>query len=166
MMDPNVGQGGQVTATRSSEETPGGPLPTESDQPMAESAAEIGAERLNKDEDRPTVQSEAWLTQDDYWQRTTYIAVTGRHTAQRPPTRPLPRPNRFRRSSPLRSVIVLALTLALIVLIPIGVMVAQREAATKIKIPTNIPGLTQPTVAPTHVPTATPAKPTATPKKK
>lgn len=133
---------------------------------MAASAAEIGAERLHKDDDHPTVQSEAWLKQDDYWQRTTYIAVTGRHTAQRPPTRPLPRPNRFRRPSPLRSVVILALTLALMALIPIGVLVAQREAAAHIKIPTSIPGLSQPTATPTHAATTTPVKPTATPKKK
>lgn len=163
-MDPDAGQGRNVTATELSEEVAGGPLPAESGQPMATTAADISDERLTKSDERPTVESDAWLRQDDYLQRMTYIAVTGRHTAQRPPTRPLPRPHRFRPPSRTRSIVILALTLALIVLIPIGVIVAQREASAKIKLPTSIPGLTQPT--PTHAPTSTPAKPTATPKKK
>ncbi len=168
-MDPDVWQGGHSTAMRLTDEPSGGPLPVESGQTMAATAAEIGGERLNKDGDHPTVDSDAWLKHDDYWQRMTYIAVTGRQTAQRPPTRPLPRPHRFRQPSPLRSAVILLLTLALIVLIPLGVVVAQYEAAAHIKLPTsmpNIPGLTRPTAAPTHAPTVTPAKPTATPKKK
>ena len=139
------------------------------------SAAEIGGERLGErpgetagaqSGDRPTVGRQDWLKQDDYWQRTTYIAVTGRHSRLPNRTRALPRPRRFRKPTPLRSALALALTLALIVLIPMGVVMAQREAQTHIKLPTSIPGLTEPT--PTHTPhptvTAT-VKPTTTPRK-
>lgn len=127
---------------------------------------EIVDEVLDDDDDRPTVEHQAWIKQDDYWQRTTYIAITGRQTASAPHTRPLPRPRRFRRPAPLRSAMILLLTLALIVLIPIGVVLAKQEAESHIKLPTSIPGLTQPT--PTHIPvaTSTTVKPTATPKKK
>lgn len=140
------------------------------------SAAEIGGEqdsdaapeRLISDVgDHPTVAHQSWLKQDDYWQRTTYTAITGRHTRSARPTRPLPRPRRFRRPAPMRSAVVLALTLALIVLIPLGVVIAQREAQAHIQLPSqlpNVPGLTEPTHTPR--PTVTPTvKPTATPTK-
>jgi hypothetical protein len=128
-------------------------------------AAEIADETLDDDDERPTVETQAWLKKDDYWQRTTYIAVTGRQTAAAPHTRPLPRPHRFRRPSPLRSTLILTLTLALIVLIPLGVIFAQHEAEIHIKLPTSIPGLTQPAATHTPAPSAT-ARPTTTPKKK
>jgi hypothetical protein len=135
-----------------------------------EQASDADSERLVPDGgERPTVAHQSWLTQDDYWQRTTYIALTGRHTRAAPPTRPLPRPRRFRRPSRVRSAVVLALTVALIVLIPLGVVAAQREAQAHIQLPSglpNIPGLTQPTPTHTPRPTVTPTvKPTATPKK-
>lgn len=118
----------------------------------------------NEEDERPTVAHAAWLRGDDYWKRTTYIAVTGRHTAVTPTSRPLPRPRRFRRPAPVRSVMVLALTIILIALIPIGAAIAAREGAARIKLPTNIPGFSQPTATPTVTPTAT-RKSTATPKK-
>jgi hypothetical protein len=137
-------------------------------QPGARESAtvrEIADETLGEEDERPTVEHQAWLKKDDYWQRSTYIAVTGRQTSAAPQTRPLPRPNRFRKSSPLRSITILILTVALIVLIPVGVILAQRAAEKTIKLPTNIPGFSQPTQTLTPAPTHT-AKPTATPKKK
>jgi hypothetical protein len=169
MMDSDIGQGEHVSATRTTYAPADGAWSGDVGASVMTSAAEISAERLDGDAERPTVESAAWLKQDDYWKRTTYIAVTGRQTAAAPHTRPLPRPRRFRRPSHIRSMLVLALMLALIVLIPVGVVVAQREASARIKLPTSIPaipGFSQPTVAPTHAPTTTPVKPTATPKKK
>lgn len=173
-MDSNAGQGEQIRTAHNS----AAPLTTEShpyagaisegparDHMTYGSAAEIADELPPDADDRPTVETRAWLKQDDYWKRTTYIAVTGRQTAAAPGTRPLPRPQRFRQRSLVRSLLILTLTLALIVLIPIGVVVAQREASAHIKLPKNIPGLTQPTPTLTPAPTAT-TKPTATPKKK
>lgn len=170
-MESNIGQGEQT----STPQVGAAPFATGS-RPQTEATSdglthghmtleEIADELPPDADERPTVEHQAWLKQDDYWKRTTYIAVTGRQTAAAPHTRPLPRPHRFRRRSPVRSVLILALTLALIVLIPVGVVVAQREAATHIKLPTSIPGLSQPTPTLTPAPTAT-TKPTATPKKK
>ncbi len=177
-MDFDAGQGEQVAAPQTStaqfaEDAPAdsaavAPLPAASALERA-IAIEISDETPDDADERPTVETQAWLKKDDYWQRTTYIAVTGRHTAAAPQTRPLPRPRRFRRPSPLRSLLILALTVALIVLIPIGVVIAQREATTHIKLPNSIPGLSQPTAThtATHTPTPTATiKPTATPKKK
>jgi hypothetical protein len=184
-MDTDAGPGARLSAAQASgtRDDVGGQAAAEDDARASVTAADIGAERLASDADyasdagdageivgdggvRPTVESQAWLKQDDYWQRTTYIAVTGRHTAAAPPTRPLPRPHRFRKSSRVRSILVLALTLALIVVIPMGVVMAQRAAETHITLPTGIPGLTEPT-QPIHTPTPTATiKPTVTPKKK
>lgn len=127
-------------------------------------AAQPAEESLPEMDERPTVEHDAWLKQDDYWKRTTYIALTGRQTASAPASRPLPRPSRFHKPSLVRSSLTLLLTLALIALIPIGVLAAQRYAESHIKLPTSIPGIVHPK---TPTPTATkPVKPTATPKKK
>lgn len=151
-----------------------GSLASSQDLPEARSRrhedddAVIADEVLAEEDERPTVELKAWIRRDDYWQRTTYIALTGRQTSAAPLTRPLPRPQRFRRSSPMRSGLILLLTLALIVLIPVGVLVAKQEAEAHIKIPTaipGIPGLSQSTPTLTPLPTAI-VKPTATPKKK
>ncbi len=126
-------------------------------------AAASTMEALQQEEGHPTVEHRAWLRPDDYWKRTTYVAITGRLSATAPQSRALPRPSRFHKPTPVRSSLVLVLIVALIVLIPIGVVVAQHYAEAHIKLPTNIPGITQPqtaTPAPTHA-----AKPTATPKK-
>ena len=110
----------------------------------------------------PQVERSAWLRDDDYWRKVTYISATGRRPGDRLATRPLPRPERFRVRSPYRSGAVLALVIALIILIPVGVVMAGNAAA-HFSIPTTIPGITQPTVTPTFTPVHTP---TATPKKK
>jgi hypothetical protein len=118
------------------------------------------AELFPEDSDEPTVEHKAWLKEDDYWQRSTYIAVTGRQTVSLKQTRPLPRPDRFRKLSLWRSMTIFGLTIALIVLIPLGVIFAQRAAADHLKLPTSIPGLSQPTASPvgTHTITPTPKK--------
>ena len=149
MMDDDAGQGKRVSSPRG-----GAAAPDDGDGRL-----------LPLDDDRPTVEHRAWLRQDDYWKRTTYIAATGRHTATAPRTRALPRPNRFHQPRPIRSGIVLILIVGVIALVPVGVVRAQRWAEQHISLPSTIPGVTLP--APTH--TATPAKhgtPTATPKKK
>lgn len=148
MMDDDAGHGKRASSPR------GGAAAPDNDGRL-----------LPLDDDRPTVEHRAWLRQDDYWKRTTYIAATGRHTATAPRTRALPRPDRFRQPRPIRSGIILLLIVGVIVLVPAGVGRAQRWAEQHINLPSTIPGISAP--APTH--TATPAKhgtPTATPKKK
>ncbi|HEU0028639.1 MAG TPA: hypothetical protein VFQ25_16145 [Ktedonobacterales bacterium] len=113
-----------------------------------------------------TVERSAWLRDEEYWRTVTYMSATGRRPGDKLATRPLPRPERFRASSPMRSATVLALVIALIFLIPIGVVIAG-NAASHITIPNTIPitipGISQPTATPTPVPTHAP---TPTPKKK
>lgn len=156
-------QNGSAPSTAGAQELPAEDAPQSAAR--AASASTHSAPRaLPEEEERPTVEHGAWLKQDDYWKRTTYIAVTGRQTAAAPASRPLPRPKRFRKPAPVRSSLVLLLMLALIVLIPIGVFAAQRYAETHITLPSNIPGIAQPKTA-TPSPTR-PVKPTATPKKK
>ncbi len=110
----------------------------------------------------PQVEQSAWLRDDDYWRKVTYISATGRRPGDRLATRPLPRPERFRARSSLHSAVILALVIVLIILIPVGVVMAGNAAA-HFSIPTTIPGITQPTVTPTFTPAHSP---TATPKKK
>lgn len=122
-------------------------------------AREIAGESLGALDITPSVAHQAWLKEDDYWQRTTFVAATGRQTAVLPKRRRLPRPTRFQSKSPWSSLIVLGLTVALMVLIPLGVLLAQREGESLIRLPTTLPFLVQPT------PTNTPhAKPTLAPK--
>lgn len=122
------------------------------------------AELFPEESDRPTVEHQAWLKDDNYWQRSTYIAVTGRQTADLKQTRPLPRPDRFRKSSLWRSLAIFGLTIALIVMIPLGVIFAQSVASSHLKLPSSIPGLSEPTVTPVGTHTITPT-PKPTPKK-
>jgi hypothetical protein len=109
-----------------------------------------------------TVQQSAWLRDDDYWRTVTYMSATGRRPGDKLATRPLPRPERFPASRPIRSAVVLLIVVALIILIPIGVVIAG-SAASHITIPNiipAIPGINQPTATPvpTHAPTPAPKK--------
>ena len=111
----------------------------------------------------PTVQRSAWLRDDDYWRTVTYMSATGRRPGDKLATRPLPRPERFPVSKPIRSAVVLLIVVALIILIPIGVVIAGNAASHIITLPNSIPaipGITQPTATPvpTHAPTPTPKK--------
>lgn len=158
-MDPDASQGYDVSADIEQGQAAASP-------PVAASGVRIThrlASDALDDDGPPTVERAAWLRDDDYWRKVTYMSATGRHAAERAATRPLPRPDRFRKRSPLRSLIILALVIGLIVLIPIGVVTAERMAS-QIVLPANIPGINQPTEVPaTHTP---PLKPTATPKHK
>ncbi len=134
-------------------------IPAHASQTQSSTVQDM-AESFPEDSDEPTVEHQAWLKEDDYWQRSTYIAVTGRQTVSLKQTRPLPRPDRFRKPSLWRSMTIFGLTIALIVLIPLGVIFTQRMAAEHLKLPTSIPGLSQPTASPvgTHTITPTPKK--------
>src|SRR6185312_3686500 len=88
-MDTDAGPGVRLSAAQASgtRDDGGRQAEAEGDARASVTAADIGAERLVSDAGdagdvdsdggvRPTVESQAWLKQDDYWQRTTYIAVT------------------------------------------------------------------------------------------
>lgn len=158
-MDPDAPQGRDISAATEQ-------IPPAASPPIAANGARIThrlASDALDDDGPPTVERAAWLRDDDYWRKVTYMSATGRHAAARAETRPLPRPDRFRKRSPLRSLVILALVIGLIVFIPIGVVTVERMAS-QFVLPANIPGINQPTEVPaTHTP---PLKPTATPKHK
>lgn len=105
-----------------------------------------------------SVSRRLWIKEEDYWRKITYMSATGRRPSVSPPSRALPRPDRFRRWSPLTSLVVLALVVGLVVFIAVGVVMAERVAAS-ITLPGAVPGLTLPTTTPTHHATVTPTVP-------
>ncbi len=127
----------------------------------------LASEGAAESEMTPQVEKSAWLRDDDYWRTVTFMAATGKRPSIQLPSRPLPVPDRFRPSSPTRSMAVLALVVALIILIPLGVVVAGDIASAYITLPAKIPGISLPTITPANSGTLTPTvAPTATPKKK
>ncbi|HEX9039108.1 MAG TPA: hypothetical protein VF808_19150 [Ktedonobacterales bacterium] len=115
------------------------------------------------DDGPPTVERAAWLRDDDYWRKVTYMSATGKRPAARAETRPLSRPGRAAPPSRMRSLAILALVVGFMIVVPVGVATAAREAS-RLVFPSNIPGISQPTTVPaTLTPTV---KPTATPKRK
>ncbi len=130
-------------------------------------ARALASEAAANGETAPHVERSAWLRDDDYWRTVTYMAATGKRPSIRFASRPLPAPDRFRPSSPARSMVVLALVVALIILIPVGVVVAENIASAHLSLPSKFPGITLPTSTPAISGTVTPTvAPTATPKKK
>lgn len=156
---PDAPGANQVNTQESVREHANGPVTGEA-VGGARVTRKIEVASFSADDAPPSVERRAWLRDDDYWRKVTYMSATGRRAGDRPPTRPLPRPDRFAARSPWRSLVILALVIALIILIPYGVITVAREAS-KFVLPGNIPGISQPTAVP---PTYTPApKPTATP---
>jgi hypothetical protein len=107
----------------------------------------------------PVVGPDQWLDEPRYW-------LADYQRVPRPKTRPLSRPVRFRKVSPLKSAIKLLLALALIVVLTIGLALAVNagvQAGTTFFQQLTTPS--KPLVTPTTTPAPTLA-PTATPKPK
>jgi hypothetical protein len=154
-----VGPVSPVTVT--TQHTTDVPLPT----PWPEQAAEspnglvLPEELLPDPGSPPVVGPDQWLDEPRYW-------LADYQRVPRPKTRPLSRPVRFRKVSPLKSAIKLLLALALIVVLTIGLALAVNagvQAGTTLFQQLTTPSM--PLVTPTTTPAPTLA-PTATPKKK
>lgn len=164
-MEPEMSQG--VDASQSSQDAD---HTARVDSAAVQTGAPRGArvtqafapDSASQSDEAPVVERSSWLRDDDYWRKVTYISATGRRPGDRIATRPLPRPDRFHKRSPLQSIVILTLVIALIILIPVGVVMAARAAA-QLTLPSVIPGISQPTASPVNHATVTP---TATPKKK
>lgn len=79
----------------------------------------------------PEISSSRWLPADEAenaWRTGTMRAITGKHRAVRPRTRPLPSPKRFRRAAPVRSGFLLVLTIALVIAGTIGAVDLGQQA--------------------------------------
>ncbi|MEO7003782.1 MAG: hypothetical protein ABI068_18270 [Ktedonobacterales bacterium] len=100
-----------------------------------------------------------WISEEERWNTATFLSLTGHHATpriNRPPTRPLPRPLRFKRTSRIRSGALFIILLILLVVLAIGAGFAYRtsiNAVSKFIHPTTQPTATPPIVAPTSVPT-------------
>lgn len=95
--------------------------------------------------------------EQEFWDTSSFIAMTGRHPVPRPKARTLPPPQRFKPARPWVSYVVLGIVVVGILISLIGVVLVGHYS-TDILRP-----VTTPTVQPT--PTVTPI-PTATPKPK
>lgn len=106
---------------------------------------------------RPLFAPEQWVSDPDFWESKTHIALTGRHPVPRPKTIALKPPQRFRPAPRWRSALILLLVCLLIASIALGALEMGR-------LGTQVFGPTHHTATP--VPTHTIAVPTATPKHK
>lgn len=103
----------------------------------------------------------SWIQEDDSVRAVLYMSATGKHPLIGGPTVPLYRPNRFHSPSPLRSMVILLVVVALIIVIPIGVILADRATSS-----IQIPGISGGSATETPATTTTPAVTvTVTPKK-
>ena len=105
--------------------------------------------------DEVSVAEDSWLSQEDYWNTSTFIAITGkRRAAPRPDTRPLPRPQRFRPPSRVRSISAFIALIVVLFALIFGSGIVYRDTV----------ALTNKYLHPTAQPTTTPnVSPTATP---
>lgn len=122
----------------------------------------IPRSELQRDRDdnatRPLVGPDRWVSEQEFWETNTFIALSGRHAIPRPRTKPLQPPQRFRPMPRWRSYLLL-----LVVCLMIGGSLAGVVAIGRLSAQAFGPHHPIATPAPAH--TATPAHPTATPKK-
>lgn len=80
----------------------------------------------------PVVTPEHWLPKPQYW-------LADHQRIPRPPTRPIPRPTRFRRGSRVRSCLLLLVILACVGLFGAGIVMAGRLSYQYFNAPTPVP---------------------------
>ncbi|HLZ22902.1 MAG TPA: hypothetical protein VKQ30_12340 [Ktedonobacterales bacterium] len=103
---------------------------------------------------RPLFAPEQWVSDPDFWETKTHIALTGRHPVPRPKTVALKPPQRFRPAPRWRSMLILLVVCVMIVATVIGTVELGRLGMQVIAPPHH-----SATPVPTHtivVPTATP----------
>lgn len=138
-------------------------------QPAPQGPHETGSPRISSgpatDATSTNIDRASWIQEDDSFRTVMYMSATGKHPVIGGPTVPLYRPTRFRSASPLRSMVILLLVVGLIIIIPVGVILADR-ATSNIQLP-GLPAI--PGVSATATPLLTPSitvSPTKTPTKK
>lgn len=121
----------------------------------------IPSSELQRDRDenatRPLFGPERWVSEREFWETNTFIALSGRHAIPRPKTMPLRPPQRFRPVPRWRSYLLL-----LVVCLMIGVTLAGIVAIGHLSAQAFGPQHPISTPAPAH--TTTPTHPTVTPK--
>ncbi|HZC77466.1 MAG TPA: hypothetical protein VE258_06935 [Ktedonobacterales bacterium] len=144
----------QVEPTRSRPLLPGYPA----SEPAQESAGTPAAAPSEFDI-HPQIEPERWVTPDDTWNTSSFKALNGGRMVARS-TRPLPRPQRFRRVPRWRSYLYLVVLLLVIAIVSLGAV--EITSLTK-EVFGQPPRSTQP--APTHTATPLHTTPTAKPRK-
>ena len=116
-MDPNSlsPEGPVAPATVKTEHATGVPLPTPWSEQAVDSAESLDLpESLPPDPGAPPIVApEQWLDEPRYW-------LADYQHVPRPKTRPLTRPTRFRKASPVKSAITLLFAIVLVVVLTIG----------------------------------------------
>lgn len=107
---------------------------------------------------RPLFGPDRWVSEQEFWETNTFIALSGRHAIPRPRTKPLQPPQRFRPMPRWRSYLLLVIVCLMIGGTLVGVVAISR-------LSTQVFGPQHPISTPAPAHTATPAHPTATPKK-
>lgn len=126
----------------------------EDDAGQSYAASDFSPRRAEDRATRPIFAPEQWVSDPDFWESKTHIAMTGRHPVPRPKSVSITPPQRFRPMPRWRSMLVLSLVCLLIAFIAIGGVELAR-LGTPVHGPTHHTA----TPAPTHtavVPTATP----------
>src|SRR5260370_992969 len=136
-------------------------LPGYSASEPAQESAGMPAAAPSELDIHPQIEPERWVTPDDTWNTSSFKALNGGRMAVRS-TRPLPRPQRFRRVPRWRSYLYLLVLLLVIAIVSIGAVEITSLTKALFGQPPRSP---QPT--PPHTPTATPlhTTPTAKPRK-
>lgn len=119
---------------------------------------EIPLRRPDPAATRPLFAPEQWVSDPDFWESKTLIALTGRHPVPRPRTIPLQPPQRFHQMARWKSILILVFVCVLILFSVICVVEIGRLGS-------QVLG-PSPHITPTAVPAHTIAAPTATPHKK
>ena len=123
----------------------------------------IPRSELQRDRDdnatRPLVGPDRWVNEQEFWATNTFIALSGRRAIPRPKTKPLQPPQRFRPMPRWRSYLLLLVVCLMIGGTLVGIVAISRFSAQAF-------GPRHPISTPAPAAhTATPAHPTATPKK-
>ncbi len=114
--------------------------------------------RADENATRPLFGPDRWVSDQEFWETNTFIALSGRRAIPRPKTMPLRPPQRFHPMPRWRSYLLLLVVCLMIVGTIVGGIAISHFGA---QVFGSQPPIATP--APTH--TATPVHPTATPKK-
>lgn len=116
------------------------------------------ARRADDNATRPLFGPDRWVSDQEFWETNTFIALSGRHAIPRPKTLPLRPPQRFHPMPRWRSYLLLTVVCLMIIGTLVGLIAISRFGA-------QVFGLQRPVSSPAPAHTTTPAHPTETPKK-
>lgn len=114
--------------------------------------------RTDDNATRPLFGPDRWVSEQDFWETNTFIALSGRRSVPRPKTVPLKPPQRFRPVPRWRSYLLLVVVCLMIFATVAGIIAMSHFSVQAF-------GPAHPIATPVATHTTTPTHPTATPKK-